>query len=90
MRDLVFVLILSYFDLQQSAFEGPVFTHADVKPGMRVKGKVISVDDKGALVQLASGVKALCPVSHMSEYAYPRRSAKFKVDVILLAVFFLL
>ncbi|XP_026434698.1 rRNA biogenesis protein RRP5-like [Papaver somniferum] len=52
--------------LEASAFEGSVFTHLDVKPGMVVKGKVNSVGDFGAYVQLSTGVKEFCPLTHMS------------------------
>ena len=53
--------------MQDSAFEGSVFTHADVKPGMVVRAKVVTVEPFGAIVQFSSGVKALCPLPHMSE-----------------------
>lgn len=64
---------------QTSAFEGSVFTHSDVKPGMVVKAKVIAVDSFGAIVQLASGVKALCPLRHMSEFEITKPRKKFEV-----------
>ncbi|XP_026418043.1 rRNA biogenesis protein RRP5-like isoform X1 [Papaver somniferum] len=65
--------------LKTSAFEGSVFTHSDAKPGMVVKGKVTSVGDFGAYVQLSTGVKALCPLTHMSELEVPKPRKKFKV-----------
>nr|BAC79783.2 putative pre-rRNA processing protein RRP5 [Oryza sativa Japonica Group]BAD31015.1 putative pre-rRNA processing protein RRP5 [Oryza sativa Japonica Group] len=52
--------------LKESAFEGSVFTHADVKPGM----------------VFSSGVKALCPLPHMSELEHVvKPPKKFKVGV---------
>lgn len=65
--------------LKTSAFEGTVFTHSDVKPGMVVKAKVIAVDSFGAIVQLGSGVKALCPLRHMSEFEITKPRKKFQV-----------
>ncbi|KAH6781199.1 RIBOSOMAL RNA PROCESSING 5 [Perilla frutescens var. hirtella] len=65
--------------LKTSAFEGSVFTHSDVKPGMVVKAKVIAVDSFGAIVQFASGVKALCPLRHMAEYEITKPRKKFEV-----------
>ncbi|XP_021753643.1 rRNA biogenesis protein RRP5-like isoform X2 [Chenopodium quinoa] len=65
--------------LKASAFEGAVFTHADVKPGMVVKAKVIAVNSSGAFVQFPSGVKAHCPLPHMSEYDIDKPRKKFKV-----------
>ncbi|KAL9228093.1 hypothetical protein vseg_003707 [Gypsophila vaccaria] len=65
--------------LKASAFEGAVFTHADVKPGMVVKAKVIDVKSMGATVQFPSGMKALCPLQHMSEFEVQRPRKKFKV-----------
>ncbi|CAA3014339.1 rRNA biogenesis RRP5 [Olea europaea subsp. europaea] len=67
--------------LKASAFEGSVFTHSDVKPGMVVKAKVVAVDIFGAIVQFASGVKALCPLRHMSEFEIAKPRKKFQVGV---------
>ncbi|XP_021893902.1 rRNA biogenesis protein RRP5 isoform X2 [Carica papaya] len=65
--------------LKESAFEGPVFTHSDVKPGMVVRAKVTAVDSFGAIVQFPGGVKALCPLRHMSEFEISKPGKKFKV-----------
>lgn len=65
--------------LKTSAFEGSVFTHSDVKPGMVVKAKVIVVDSFGAIVIFPSGVKALCPLRHMSEFEISKPRKKFQV-----------
>ncbi|KAJ4970564.1 hypothetical protein NE237_003663 [Protea cynaroides] len=65
--------------LKASAFEGSVFTHSDVKPGMVVKAKVIAVEAFGAIVQLSGGVKALCPLPHMSEFDIAKPGKKFKI-----------
>ncbi|XP_072958510.1 rRNA biogenesis protein RRP5 isoform X2 [Typha angustifolia] len=75
---------LSMSTLKASAFEGSIFTHADVKPGMLVKAKVIAVENFGAIVQFSSGVKALCPLPHMSELDIVKTPKKFKVGVELL------
>uniref|UniRef100_A0A2P2MJR3 S1 motif domain-containing protein n=1 Tax=Rhizophora mucronata TaxID=61149 RepID=A0A2P2MJR3_RHIMU len=65
--------------LKASAFEGPVFTHSDVKPGMIVRAKIIAVDNFGAIVQFPGGLKALCPLRHMSEFDIVKPRKKFKV-----------
>ncbi|KAL5720281.1 hypothetical protein ACHQM5_012960 [Ranunculus cassubicifolius] len=65
--------------LKASAFEGSLFTHSDVKPGMVVKGKIVSVETFGAIVQFLGGVKALCPLPHMSEFDIAKPRKKFKV-----------
>ncbi|KAL2480440.1 RNA binding [Abeliophyllum distichum] len=67
--------------LKASAFEGSVFTHSDVKPGMVVKAKVIAVDVFGVIVQFASGMKARCPLRHMSEFEIAKPRKKFQVGV---------
>ncbi|KAK7848541.1 rrna biogenesis protein rrp5 [Quercus suber] len=64
---------------QAGALEDPVFTHSDVKPGMVVRAKIIAVDSFGAIVQFPGGVKALCPVQHMSEFEIAKPGKKFKV-----------
>lgn len=69
-----------HFDFNQAtAFEGSVLTHSDVKPGMVMKAKITAVDDFGAIVQFPGGVKALCPVPHMSELEIARPRKKFRV-----------
>ncbi|XP_010934562.1 rRNA biogenesis protein RRP5 isoform X2 [Elaeis guineensis] len=65
--------------LRASALEGSVFTHSDVKPGMLVKAKVIAAENFGAIVQFSGGVKALCPLQHMSELDILKPPKKFKV-----------
>ena len=75
----VFICCLIFCLKQASAFEGSVFTHSDVKPGMVMKAKVIAVDGFGAIVQFSSGVKALCPLRHMSEFDIVKPRKKFKV-----------
>lgn len=81
-KDKAFHHLLTH--LQASAFEGSVFTHSDVKPGMLVKAKVIAVESFGAFVQFSSGVKALCPLPHMSELDIVKPPKKFKVFSFLL------
>lgn len=46
---------------------------------MIVKAKVIAVDSFGAIVQFSSGVKALCPLRHMSEFEIVKPRKKFQV-----------
>ncbi|KAL6845670.1 hypothetical protein ACP4OV_024493 [Aristida adscensionis] len=71
--------------VKDSAFEGSVFTHADVKPGMLVRAKIVTVEPFGAIVQFSSGVKALCPLPHMSELEHVvKPPKKFKVGAELL------
>lgn len=65
--------------LKASAFEADVFTHSDAKPGMVVKAKILSVDAFGAIVQIPGGLKALCPLRHMSELEIAKPTKKFKV-----------
>ncbi|KAL8479105.1 hypothetical protein ACS0TY_030846 [Phlomoides rotata] len=48
---------------------------------MVVKAKVIVVDSFGAIVQLASGVKALCPLRHISEFEIVKPRKKFQVGI---------
>ena len=57
-----------------------LLSHADVKPAMYVTGTVVSVEAYGALVQLAEGVKALCPIQQMSEFQRSTPSSKFQVS----------
>ncbi|XP_026454940.1 rRNA biogenesis protein RRP5-like isoform X2 [Papaver somniferum] len=54
-------------------------THIECLGGMVVKGKVTSVGDFGADVQLSTGVKEFCPLTHMSEPEVPKPGKKFKV-----------
>lgn len=74
-------MIIHLLPKQASAFEGLVFTHMSLllKPGMVVKAKVIALDTFGAIVQFASGMKALCPLRHMSEFEITKPRKKFQV-----------
>lgn len=65
-----------------------MFTHSDVKPGMLLKAKVIAVENFGAIVQLSSGIKALCPLPHMSEFDIIKPAKKFKVWAYLLRLLY--
>lgn len=47
-----------------------------------MKSKVIAVENFGAIVQFPSGVKALCPLPHMSELEIVKPPKKFKVCVL--------
>lgn len=47
---------------------------------MTVKAKILAVDIFGAIVQLTSGVKALCPLPHMSEFEIAKPGKKFNVS----------
>lgn len=44
-----------------------------------MKAKVVALGSLGAIVQFSSGVKALCPLRHMSEYDIEKPRKKFKV-----------
>ncbi|PON46626.1 Polyribonucleotide nucleotidyltransferase [Parasponia andersonii] len=65
--------------LKAGAFEGSVFTHSDVKPGMIVRAKIIAVEPYQAIVQFHGGIKALCPLRHMSEFELSKPGKKFKI-----------
>ena len=54
---------------------------------MLVKAKVIAVESFGAIVQFSSGVKALCPLPHMSEFEILKPSKKFQACFDLLFLF---
>ncbi|KAG5252940.1 protein RRP [Salix suchowensis] len=56
-----------------------LFHPSDVKPGMVTRAKIIAVDSFGAIVQFPGGVKALCPLRHMSEFEIVKPRKKFKV-----------
>lgn len=49
---------------------------------MVTKAKVISVDTFGAIVQFLGGLKAMCPLRHMSEFEVTKPRKKFKVGYI--------
>lgn len=49
---------------------------------MVVRAKIIDVDSFGAIVQFPGGLKAKCPVQHMSEFEVAKPGKKFKVDVL--------
>ncbi|KAI5068389.1 hypothetical protein GOP47_0016734 [Adiantum capillus-veneris] len=70
---------LAVVTLKDSKVNQRVLSCADVHPGMTITGEITSVEAFGAFVKLADGVKALCPLQHMSEFQRPKPSGKFKV-----------
>lgn len=46
---------------------------------MVVRGKVIKVEEDAAVIQFLGGLKALCPLQHMSEHNLAKPPKKFKV-----------
>lgn len=50
---------------------------------MIVRAKIIAVDSFGAIVQFPGGLKALCPLRHMSEFEIAKPRKKFKVGKII-------
>jgi len=49
---------------------------------MIVRAKIIAVDSFGAIVQFHGGLKAKCPVQHMSEFEVAKPGKKFKVNIL--------
>lgn len=66
--------------MQESVVDQLLLSLADVKPTMHVTGIVVRVEPYGALVELAEGLKALCPLQHMSEFQRSTASSKFQVS----------
>jgi len=66
--------------MQESVVKQLLLSPADVKPAMNVNGTVVGVEPFGAFVQLAEGLKALCPLQHMSEFQRSTPSSKFQVS----------
>lgn len=65
--------------LQDSVVEQLLISHADVKPAMIVRGTVVATEPFGSFIQLADGLRALCPLQHMSDFQRTAPSAKFQV-----------
>lgn len=52
----------------------------DVKPSMHVTGTVLKNEPFGSIIELAEGLRALCPLNHMSEFQRSNPSSKFQVS----------
>lgn len=65
--------------LKASVLEQSVFHYSDVKPGMLVQAKVSRVVPSGAVLQLLNGLKAFCPLQHMSEFGVAKPTERFQV-----------
>ena len=44
-----------------------------------MRAKIIAVEPYQAIVQFPGGIKALCPLRHMSEFELSKPGKKFKV-----------
>ena len=49
------------------------------RPGRVVKGTIVQVEEWGVLLKLSESIKALCPLSHLSDAPRSKMSAKFVV-----------
>ena len=56
---------------------GYLFTH---RPGRVVKGLIVAVQDFGVLIKLSDSIKALCPLTHLSDITKSKISSKFAVS----------
>jgi rRNA biogenesis protein RRP5 len=72
---------LAIASLKDSVVEQLLISHADVKPAMIVRGTVAATEPFGSFIQLADGLRALCPLQHMSDFQRTAPSAKFQVGV---------
>lgn len=70
---------LAVVTLKESKVKQDLLGYEDVKAGMTVLGEVTSVEQFGAFVKLSDGLKALCPLQHMSEFQRVKPSAKFQI-----------
>ncbi|CAG9462427.1 unnamed protein product [Pedinophyceae sp. YPF-701] len=64
--------------LKASVLRQTILSAADLAPGMMVTGKVASVMDYGMLVELAPGVRALCPLVHLADVGWSKAARKYK------------
>eukprot|EP00897_Mesotaenium_endlicherianum_P004570 jgi/Mesen1/4140/ME000218S03254 len=69
---------LASVTLKESVLEQLLLSYADVAPGSLVRGTVTAVEPFGALVQLAPGIRALCPAAHLSEVQLSKVPTKVK------------
>lgn len=75
--------------MRPSILAKPSLRRADIHPGMVLQGKVVSASAKGALLDVADGVRGFVPPMHMGELAASdgsvRKStlARFAPDAVL-------
>jgi len=65
--------------LKTSVLEQEIFTYDDAKPGRVVRGTVVGVQDFGLFIKLSETIKALCPLSHLTDVSRSKISTKFEV-----------
>ncbi|KAF9977457.1 rRNA biogenesis protein rrp5 [Actinomortierella ambigua] len=65
-----------HLSMQPSVLSQPFLRVEDVKIGSVVKGTVLSVMDKGVVVQLAKGIRGFIPTLHCVDAALTERTSK--------------
>lgn len=70
---------LASMTLKKSALEQTLFNFQQLAPGHRLQGTISSIAENMALVQLAPGVKVMCPGSQLSDLGSKQAAKKMKV-----------
>ncbi|CAK8990352.1 rRNA biogenesis protein RRP5 (AtRrp5) (Ribosomal RNA-processing protein 5), partial [Durusdinium trenchii] len=65
--------------LSKSVIEASVLRYGEIKPGMKVSGKIFRVMDNAVLVALSEQVRAIVPGMHLSDVKITDPARRFKV-----------
>lgn len=57
------------------------------RPGRVVRGTVVGVQDFGLFIKLSETIKALCPLSHLTDVSRSKISTKFEVQPLMVGNF---
>ncbi|RLN50077.1 hypothetical protein BBJ29_000905 [Phytophthora kernoviae] len=68
---------------KESSLSQAVLRHKDLKPGSKVKGKILSVENWGILLEVSEGVRGLVQTQHMPPFLLKSKKAdtsgKYKI-----------
>eukprot|EP00850_Spirogloea_muscicola_P009207 SM000051S17567 [mRNA] locus=s51:399348:414396:+ [translate_table: standard] len=72
---------LAILSMKASVIDQLLLSPSDIMPGMLLHGTISAIEPYGLLLKLADGIRALCPLQHLSDVQYHKPPARFQVGM---------
>eukprot|EP00850_Spirogloea_muscicola_P013563 SM000092S24531 [mRNA] locus=s92:547777:562774:- [translate_table: standard] len=72
---------LAVLSMKASVIDQLLLSPSDIMPGMLLHGTISAIEPYGLLLKLADGIRALCPLQHLSDVQYHKPPARFQVGM---------
>eukprot|EP00850_Spirogloea_muscicola_P003615 SM000014S00403 [mRNA] locus=s14:1118681:1131628:- [translate_table: standard] len=72
---------LAILSMKASVIDQLLLSPSDIMPGMLLHGTISAIEPYGFLLKLADGIRALCPLQHLSDVQYHKPPSRFQVGM---------